>query len=137
MAAAADTPLQDTLALLCFLNTYCCDWWARRFVDRHITAPVVNNLRLPDWSEGQRAQAAAIARTLLVRRGTDRLPGRHAIEQAPEHEGHTDEELLVEAETLAAAGFGLTAQHMQVVLSDFSDRGCPPTRRAAILEALA
>ena len=53
----ADFGLETTLALLCYLNTYCCDWWARRFVDRHVTAPVINNLRLPDWTEEQQAQA--------------------------------------------------------------------------------
>ena len=46
------------LALLGLLNSLACDWWARRFVDRHVTAPVVNSLRLPEWSVDERAMVA-------------------------------------------------------------------------------
>lgn len=133
---AEGTSPRDLLALLCFLNTYTCDWWARRFVDRHVTAPVINNLRLPDWDEGQRARAAEIAGALLARSGATVLAGGATVEQTAKLAALSDDELLVAAEELAAAGFGLHETQIRVLLEDFSDRGCPPTLRKAILERI-
>ncbi len=64
-----ETDSEHLLALLGYLNTAVADWWARRFVDRHVTAPVVNRLALPDWDSGQIRQAASAASALLARRG--------------------------------------------------------------------
>jgi hypothetical protein len=128
------TPAEDLLALLCFLNTYTCDWWARRFVDRHVTAPVINNLRLPAWSPDQRAAAADIARALLRRHGATVLAGSVDISQPAEFDDLTDDELHAKAEVLAMRGFGLSGHHVEVVLDDFSDTGLPEPRRTLIVE---
>ena len=129
-----DTAAEDLLALLCFLNTYTCDWWARRFVDRHVTAPVINNLRLPDWSAQERDRAADIASALLRRNGASLLAGSIDIGQPSDLDDLTDDELLVQAELLAMSGFGLAERHMDVVLEDFSDSGLPSARRNLLFE---
>lgn len=128
------TPGADLLSLLCFLNTYLCDWWCRRFVDRHVTAPVINNLRLPDWSPADRAGAAAIAAALLRRHGATMLAGCIDVAAPGELDNLSTDELLVKAEALAMAGFGIVGSQVEIVLDDFSDTGLSPTRRSRILE---
>jgi len=131
-SAAAST--DDLLALLGFLNTFTCDWWIRRFVDRHVTAPVVNNVRLPDWSAAQITRAATLAAVLLRDHGQTTLAAGRAL---PAPNGEQPWAARIELEVLAANGFGVSAQQMQTLLSDFSDgpAACPPTLRTAILEA--
>src|SRR5690606_1325189 len=128
------TEMTDILALLAFVNSFVCDWWARRFVDRHVTAPVINNLPVPDWNDDHRTEAAMIASELLIRGGIDQLAGVTRLNRNRELEGRTDEELLARIECLAAAGFDLERRHMAALLDDFSDTGAPPALRSAILE---
>jgi hypothetical protein len=125
---------EDLLALLCFFNTYTCDWWARRFVDRHVTAPVINNLRLPDWSEEQRTLAADVARALLRRHGATVLAGGVDLSEPGDFDDLTDDELFVTAESLAMRGFSIVGPLVEVVLDDFSDNGLPQVRRNLIVE---
>ena len=58
----ADTSTPQKLALLGWLNSYTCDWWVRRFADRHVNAAIVNRLPVPLWTEvasGFRARSGA------------------------------------------------------------------------------
>ncbi|BBY96386.1 hypothetical protein MGALJ_60550 (plasmid) [Mycobacterium gallinarum] len=130
---AGGTGTAELLALLGFLNTFTCDWWVRRFVDRHVTAPVVNNVRLPDWSAEQIERAAELAAALLREQGQDTLAADRVL---PTTEGDPVA-ARVELEALAAAGFGLQTDQMRTLLSDFSDgaAACPAPLRTAILEA--
>lgn len=65
---AEGTSAAARLALLGLFNTLTVDWWVRRFVDRHITAPVLNQIPLPDWSAAEVYEAAAISSTLYPTR---------------------------------------------------------------------
>lgn len=123
------------LALLGFVNSYVCDWWVRRFVDRHVTRPVVDNLPLPSWGDDQIRQAAALAEELLVRGGTSAIPGGHGLHSHAEYSALSENELLVAVETLVAHGFGLGTREMHAVLADFSEKGCPSGLRHRLLEA--
>lgn len=131
---AGDASTTHLLALLGFLNTFTCDWWVRRFVDRHVTAPVVNNVRLPDWSDDQVQRAADLAAVLLRARGQATLAADRVL---PEAVLDDPGEARIELEALAARGFGLEAAQMHTLLSDFSDgaAACPDSLRTAILEA--
>jgi hypothetical protein len=122
------------LALLGYLNSYTCDWWVRRFVDRHVTAPVINGMRLPNWNEADIKRAAAISSELLVRGGSDVLAGGIQVRSDEEFKGWPTERLAVASEQLATKGFGLNQNELAVILSDFSDKGCPARLRAALLE---
>lgn len=106
----------------------------RRFVDRHITAPVLNNIRLPNWTDAQIAEAATLAGALLASRGTTELAGGVEVDAA---EG-AELDWTLRLEALAAAGFGLNRAEVEIMLGDFSDRpaACPPALRSAILVAL-
>jgi hypothetical protein len=124
----------DTLlGLLAFMNTYTCDWWVRRFVDRHVSAPVVNRLPLPDWSQQQIKRASTNASDMLLRRGSEQLAGSILLDQSAAT-SRADDEVLADLEGLALTGFGLRREHLEVILEDFSDRGCPANRRALLLK---
>ena len=124
---------ETLLALLGYMNTYTCDWWVRRFVDRHVSAPVINRLPLPDWSVHEIKRASNIASDMLLRHGSERLAGSIVLDRSAATT-HADDEVLADLESLALAGFGLRREHLEVILEDFSDRGCPAKRRALLLK---
>ena len=117
------------LALLGYVNTFVADWWARRFVDRHITAPVVNQLALPQWSLGQIQEAAAITATLLARGGAARLAGGVAVS---DRRSEDTMDLLIRLNRLALDGFGLDGDALDVVLQDFREKGVPRPLRNGV-----
>ena len=129
IALDQDTDPQSVLALLGYVNTVVADWWARRFVDRHVTAPVINRLALPAWSGEQVQQAASAVSTLLARHGFSTLPGGVAVADVDER---SDTELLGFLNRLALDGFGLQAQHFAVISADFNETGLPSVLRAQI-----
>lgn len=122
------TPPMALLALTSLLNTNTQDWWARRFVDRHVTAPVVNSLPLPSMSQSDLQALAERAAVLLVRRGYSRLANDIdvvAISEASALTQQSDEMLLGQNEAIVARGYGLTADDLAVIRSDFSHKGMP------------
>jgi hypothetical protein len=133
---ATGTEPDVLLALLGYMNTFTCDWWVRRFVDRHISAPVVNNLRLPDWSKSDIRHAARLSRGLLWANGARELAGGLKLTVSPAGLDTTD--AVTQLEHLAAAGFGLTVYDMELILDDFStgEAACPPDLRSRILEGM-
>jgi hypothetical protein len=133
---ASGTSTESLLAFLGFLNTFTCDWWVRRFVDRHVTAPVANNVRLPKWTSDDIAAASATATTLLARHSLTILAGSRSL--IPVHDTRTQTELRADLERLAARGFGLNRSQVRLMLDDFSDReaSCPVTLRTAIMARL-
>jgi hypothetical protein len=102
-----------------------CDWWVRRFTDRHVTLPVLKNIPLPAWSDEDRRAVARVVSTLLVRGGTIRLPGGVALVADPALQKLEDVDLRVAVEKQVLRGFGLGHQDFQAVLADFSDNACP------------
>jgi hypothetical protein len=126
---AEGTGKQERLALLALLNTATADWWARRFVDRHVTSPVINNLRLPNWTSQDIAHAAEIAATLLARHGATTLAGGiTAADTRPEPEVV----LRAELERLTLHGYGLQNSDFAVIASDFTTNGISAELRAAL-----
>jgi hypothetical protein len=123
----------DVLALLGYLNTRVCDWWARRLVDRHVTAPVINGLPLPEWEAGQVAEVAVIVTALLARAGVERLAGGIAFVESVSTQGRSVDDLYVQLDRMAFEGFQLTRAEVAVVLDDFSDRGLGSDIREALL----
>ncbi|MDA0635944.1 hypothetical protein OUY22_21185 [Nonomuraea sp. MCN248] len=118
----AESNSTQRLALLGLLNTLCVDWWARRFVDRHVTAPVINQIPLPDWSQEQIAEAAEITSCLLARHGYTRLAGGITVGNTK-----TDPEIKLRArlEHLALDGYGLDQQDLELIAADFNETGLP------------
>lgn len=127
-----DAEPREVLALLAVLNSITGDWWARRFVDRHVTKQIIENLPLPDWSGAEREEAASLVASLLVAGGIKDLPGRRSITELAI--GVTDPSELVRArlELLVLRGYGLDAADFASMLTDFSDAGVPPRFREVV-----
>ena len=132
---APGTSTSSLLALLGYLNTFTCDWWIRRFVDRHVNTRVINNIRLPDWTPAQITAVAQLSSTLLREGGQSTLAGSRRLLKPT---FKTPLEARVELELLAAQGFSLGTSEMATVLSDFSEgaAACPASLREAILDAV-
>jgi hypothetical protein len=126
------------LALLGLLNTVAVDWWVRRFVDRHITAPVVNQIPIPDLTEHQVRRAADISAVLLHRHSSTRLAGgidlrEWARKVDPDLRALSDIELLAAMESLTLHGYGLNSDDFMRMCVDFNLRGTPQDLREAVL----
>jgi len=120
------------LALLGYINTIVADWWARRLVDRHVTSPIVNNLRIPDWSPSEVATAARLAASLLTQ-----VPAYAKDEHLRSFAANGDPaQLRGQLNALAMTGFNLTKDDLTVLLKDFSESGVPTAERKATHDAL-
>ncbi|SEH01555.1 hypothetical protein SAMN05444920_1213 [Nonomuraea solani] len=119
----------ERLALLGLLNTVAVDWWARRFVDRHVTAPVINQIPLPGWSSEQIGEAAQITSCLLARHGYTRLAGGITVTDS-----RIDSEMALRArlERLALDGYGLDQQALELIAADFNETGFPVDLRVEL-----
>lgn len=132
------TPARHKLALLGYVNSVVADWWARRFVDRHVGSRIINGLPLPSWSGSQIAEAATLVEELLARGGLEDIPGGQTLTRHPGLAVMSNEDLRVQLDCLAAIGFDLNQDDVEVVLADFKDTkdSVPATYRANLLQAL-
>jgi hypothetical protein len=130
---SADTSTDRILALLGYVNSFIADWWVRRFVDRHITLPVISNLPLPRWDDEQIRQSSRLAAELVRRGGTEMLAGGRTLPETEEL-GHLPQtELLTRLERLVMGGFAFDQNHLRAILADFSDDGCPIALRSSLI----
>jgi Eco57I restriction-modification methylase len=129
------TPAEDILALLAYLNSFTADWWARRFVDRHVTKPVLINLPLPDWDDAQRHEACLLASALTLQHGINVIPGPLDISASADFVSRNERDIRVGIEELVLRGFGLSTTALRVVLEDFSNSGCPAELRSMLLRS--
>ncbi|MCF7547352.1 Eco57I restriction-modification methylase domain-containing protein [Pseudonocardia sp. WMMC193] len=142
IAHADGTGVAERLAMLGLLNSHVLDWWARRFVDRHVTAPVINQLVLPNWSPADIERVAGAVCLILATHGSRRLAGGiDVIERsraAPaDLKTMSTFQLEVEIEALALSGFGLGAEQMITISNDFSPRGLSPDFLEAVSKRLS
>jgi hypothetical protein len=121
------------LALLGVLNTNTEDWWARRFVDRHVTAKVANNLPLPALGVDEIDALAERTAVLLRNSGYTRLAGGIDVVEIADNSSFANDsyELLRAAsEVVVARGYGLQPEDLEIIRHDFDDQagqGFPST----------
>ncbi|NUL03316.1 hypothetical protein HRW07_08690 [Streptomyces lunaelactis] len=119
----------ERLALLGLLNTITVDWWVRRFVDRHVSAPVINQIPLPNWTTAQIEEAAQITSSLLARNGYTRLAGGIEVTDV---DSDDDIALRRRLEQLALRGYQLDRSALELVAADFNVTGLPMELREAL-----
>jgi len=125
-----DSTERDLMALLALMNSWTCDWWVRRFVDRHVTKQIIENIPLPDWDESTRDRVAGLASYLLE--AVEVLPGGRPVPAKASADSRTD--AVVAIEMLVLEGFGLDQHDLETILYGFSDNGCPPAVRSRLVE---
>jgi Eco57I restriction-modification methylase len=121
------------LALLAYLNSFIADWWVRRFVDRHVTKPVLVHLPLPDWSSDEIDSAARTAWEMLARNGLSVMAGGRTIARHAALGNLSEHELIARIEHLTLQGFDMEVGDLRSVLSDFSNEACPDPLQALLL----
>ncbi|WP_238994981.1 hypothetical protein [Gordonia sp. JH63] len=127
-AHSPGTSVDARLAVLGLLNSVIEDWWARRFVDRHVTAPVINNLPLPNLSPDDVTAIADRVASLLARSGYVRLAGGIEVEARANRSPFgkaTTASLIAGIDALVARGYGLTTADFAIIREDFSPNGYP------------
>jgi hypothetical protein len=127
----------EHLALLGYLNSLTADWWTRRLVDRHMTAPVLNNLPLPDWGPEEIQNVAELAAELSRRGGVESLPGGAAIDLGESYSDSNRDEIRARIESFVAKGYDLEREELDTVLSDFSTKAASQELRERIQELAA
>ena len=132
------TGLVQILGLLGYLNTVTADWWARRFVDRHVGSRIVAGLVLPNWTSDQVDSAASCAGQLLIQKGFKYLPGHLDVAMAI-REDSSSIDPRVKLEALAALGFGLNEKMVEIIFDDFAMTPAALTKemRQDIISALS
>lgn len=129
-----NTTWKKQLALLGFLNSLTADWWTRRIVDRHMTAPVINNIPLPDWSSKEIDEVARLSAELSRREDVQTLPGGVEIEVDTQHEDLDTSEIRAGIESIVLNGFELGSKGISTILNDFNSKACPNSLRSRITE---
>jgi len=127
-----DSDTESILALLGLMNSFICDWWVRRFVDRHVTKQVLESIPLPHWSEETISEVARHVATLLVHHNVTDVAGKRSITKRAEPSLSVDERIL-EIELAVMAGFQLAKSDLRNILDDFTDRACPAGLRARLV----
>lgn len=113
------------LALLGYLNSIPADWWARRFVDRHLGKRIIEGLPLPEWTETHIHQVAVNVSELLRRgNGPAYSPGGNVqlLSRPQSFANKTNWELFAEIDRLAIQGLGIANAGLSTMLRDFSSR---------------
>jgi len=128
----AGTTAEELLALLAYFNSFTCDWWARRIVDRHVTSPAINNLPIPEWDDEQINRAANLAAELTRRGGTETLPGGRPVPSDTGYNSTDRDEIRAQIESVVAKGFELKREQLDTVLRDFSKKACSDELRERI-----
>ncbi|TDO08179.1 hypothetical protein EV580_5751 [Mycobacterium sp. BK086] len=116
------------MALIGLLNTNTQDWWARRFVDRHVTAPVINNLPLPNLTADEIFGMAGRSAVLLRNNGYTKLgPGIDVVEFANSSQfaAQDRDDLLAGLEATVARGYGLSLDDLAIIRRNFNAEGFP------------
>jgi hypothetical protein len=125
IAHAEQTGTRKLFALLAYLNSFACDWWARRTVDRHVNAPIINKLPIPKWGEYNIERAACLAAELVRRGGISTIPGGKPLPESEHLSNLEKRELRARIEGIVADGFDLDEELYGTILDDFSSNACP------------
>lgn len=122
------TAAAERLAVLGLLNSVIEDWWARRFVDRHVTAPVINNLPVPPLSPADIHAVAGRVAVLLHRAEFSRLAGGIDVAQLAGESPFADAsrpELIAGIDAVIARGYGLLPSDLVSLREDFTAAAYP------------
>lgn len=127
-AHATGTGAEACLAVLGLLNSVIEDWWARRFVDRHVTAPVINNLPIPHLDKESIKAIADRVAILLDRAKFGQLAGGIDVPSRASGSPYADAstvELLAGIDAVVARGYGLAPADLASLREDFTRDGYP------------
>lgn len=114
-----DVATRDVLALLGYLNSIAADWWARRFVDRHLGKRIIEGLPLPAWDEADRARVSDLVANILSSRGISEIAGPRSVPAVVAPTAPAEAEAEINA--LALLRLGLRRDEALAMFDDFAN----------------
>jgi len=136
LAFIDDDPRAEA-ACLALMNSLVFDWQARRFVETHLNFFLLEGLRLPPLDDDSFTRLAAAAARLSC---PDERFAEFAATTGVECGALDDAERLAlraETDALVARAWGLTADELEFVFTDFTEGALPPDHREAVRKRFA
>ena len=144
------TPLTDTapyivllgwtanykLSILAVLNSIPFDWLARRYVESHLKYFIINSLTFPPPDDTPWEQISSLAARLscVDDRFAD-FASEAEVECGPLTEAERDD-MRAEIDALVARAYGLTADELGFVFTDFTEKAVSTVYRERVLDKL-
>ena len=127
--AFTDVSPSDRMACLALMNSLAFDWQARRFVETNVNFFILEGLQLPELSDGTYERLAELAGRLscVDERYAD-FAASLGVEQGP-IDPEERERMRVEIDALVATAWELTADELELLLSDFTLDAVPEAYR--------
>ncbi len=119
------------------MNSLPFDWQARRFVESHVSYFILEGLRLPEFTDAQYEQIARAAARLSC---VDDRFAAFAEATGVDHGRLSEEdrdELRAEIDALVAHAYGLDADELELVFSDFTLDAVPEDYRQLVRRRFA
>ena len=125
---------KDEAYVLGVLNSLPFDWQARRYVESHLTYFILDLLCFPpDDAVDHEGIAERAARLSCVDERYSAFASEAGVEWGPLRAGERDR-LRAEIDALVARAYGLSADELEFLFADFTERAVPPAYRALVLE---
>ena len=126
-------PLEEAY-VLGLLNSLPFDWQARRYVESHMTYFILDLLCFPpDDAVDHEGIAERAARLSCVDERYAAFASEAGVEWGPLRAGERDR-LRAEIDALVARAYGLSAEELEFLFGDFTERAVPPAYRELVLE---
>ena len=116
------------------MNSLPFDWLARRYVETHLNFFILDTLCFPKWEETDWRRIGSLAAQLSC---VDERFFAFASEVGVEHGDLADDErtaMRVEIDALVAQGYGLTADELEFLFTDFTENAVSLDYRARVLQ---
>ena len=114
------------------MNSLPLDWLARRYVEANVNFFIFNGLTFPT-ADGWEGIAERAARLSCVDERYAAFASEAGVEWGPLRAGERDS-LRAEIDALVARAYGLSADELEFLFADFTERAVPPAYRALVLE---
>lgn len=124
-------------ACLAIMNSLAFDWQARRFAEIHVSFFILEDLRVPVLDDHTYAALGDAAARLCC---TDERFAEFAAAAGIKVEALDDEErtkLRVDIDARLARAWGLNAEELEVIFSDFTSSAVPPAYRDRVRRRFA
>ena len=127
------SPLSEA-ALLGVMNSLPFDWLARRYIETHLNFFILDMLCFPEWRATNWQRIGSLAARLS---SVDQRFFDFAADVGVEHGALADgarASMRAEIDALVAQGYGLTADELAFVFTDFTENAVSPPYRAQVLQ---
>jgi hypothetical protein len=127
----------DRACCLGLMNSLAFDWQARRFVESHVSYFILEGLRLPELSDEQYDRIArAAARLSCPDERFSAFADATSVGYGPLNDEERDE-LRAEIDAVVARAYGLDADELELVFSDFTLDAVPDDYRQLVRRRFA